>query len=75
MIINSFVSHFEKMGFEPLNSYSGPLCDVVAERINISRVAALLAANPRTLARRIDAAIDPGLRDPGRHSGADALGV
>jgi len=44
----------------------------VAGLINISRVAALLAANPRIPVRRIDVAIDPGSRDPGNHSGAGA---
>jgi len=51
----------------------GPRYGVVAGRSNTSRVAALLAANPRISARRIDAAINPGSRDPGNHAGAGAL--
>jgi len=59
--------------FSNYRGHYGPRYGVVAGRIDISRVATLLAANPRTPARRIDAAIDPRSRDPGRYSGAVAL--
>jgi len=60
------------MDLEKLNSRGryDPRYGVVAGHREIYRVAARLAAHPRTLARRIDAVIDPGSRDPGTHSSA-----